>query len=945
MFKSIISIFMSVLIVSSTLSALFPFSNTNAQSADSLERILVQQDWEARPLKDQIIVYQTYLALSECFAAGKLKDGNDNRINPVNATKFQWFNEPSAAGQGTIVYLGENLVNRSVNVLGADVNAGSAVSCWSSDVMKEMLGVLGEKTDDAVSVLCRLGFDRNRTGGNDGAGGGCLSNGEGDYYWKGMSKDTQLETFRNLMSSRFWGGSTPYLTVPAQYQRYSDLFSLCASPYSGGANNAQALQSGDRAYFIYTINDEGVRSEEKVFYYGSEVSGKKQSDFVATGGGSFNVGISYNPVDLIFSGLPVSQAVNSSVVMFNAGGAAATRMTCAQIEEKINELSNAYATYIREALADGQKLGDIIGNTEDDCADGELCEETESTCGIDGIGWIICPALRFLAGITDGAFEIIEQFLQINPALLDQNSDTYAFWQVMRDFANIAFVIVFLIIIFSQLTNIGVGNYGVKKTLPRLIVGAILVNVSFFVCQLAVDISNITGASIYQILTSLPTGAGGEDASGNAGGWVVVIASAILAGSAAILAISVPVLLAALLAVAVILLILMARFAIVIILTVLAPLAFVALLLPNTEPLFKKWLKLFTSMLVLYPIVALVFGASTIAAQIIANAGGEINDGFLQVTALGVAALPLILIPSILKNSLNAAGTLGTKLGNLSSKANGRVGAKVSSTSRLGESQKALSQRMVQRRAQRRSNSKLATRVDQSKLGRALGWNKGAAVANEIASKAETEDISATEALMRSRHSNPTTLIKDTAAELEDAVRKGDVVRARAAQNILLNSGGKGIDQLHSSLASTMTSSKQRDSPVGKSLRSALNSAGLKGKHNALATWAYTDKDITPAQAIQDKSVYSGLNDVELAGQSLTALKAAVAAGSITTEQAQAVMSNNSVYKDMEQEKKALFAQLAPPPPPEEPEGPSDKGSGPGGLIVPGDDNFNIPRS
>gem|GEM_PF-2671828 len=907
MFKSIFSIVMSFLIVSSTLSVIFPFSNTNAQSADSLERILVQQAWEERPLKDQIVVYQVYLALSECFAAGKLKDGNDNRINPVNATKFQWFNEPSAVSQGTIVYLGENLVNRTVNVLGADLNAGSAVSCYSSENIKKLLGVLGEKTDDAVSVLCRLGFDRNKIGGTDGAGGGCLSNGEGDYYWKGMSKDTQLETFRNLMSARFWGGSTPYLTVPAQYQRYSDLFSLCASPYSGGAANAEALQSGDRAYFIYTIDNKGVRSQEKVFYYGSEGSGKKQSDFVATGGGSFNVGVSFNPVDLLFSGIPQAQVVQGGVLMANAGSFAATRMSCAQVEEKINELSSAYATYVQTALEAGQNLGDIIGDTNNDCAVGEICgEKTESTCGIDGIGWIICPALTFLAGITDEAFNVIEQFLQINPALLDQESDTYAFWQVMRDFANIAFVIVFLIIIFSQLTSLGVSNYGVKKTLPRLIVGAILVNISFFVCQLAVDISNITGASIYQVLTSLPTGAGGEDASGNVGGWVVVIASAILAGSAAILAISVPVLLAALLAVAVILLILMARFAIVIMLTVLAPLAFVALLLPNTEPLFKKWLKLFTSMLVLYPIVALVFGASTIAAQIIANAGGEINDGFLQVTALGVAALPLILIPSILKNSLNAAGTLGTKLGNLSSKANSRIGSKVSSTSRLGESQRALSQRMVQRRAQRRSNSKIASTVDQSRFGRAMGWNKGAAVAGEIASKAESENVAAVENQIRQRSvSDP----GHAQVQLEKALKSGDTVAAKAAQNVLFSQGSSGFDAFHSTISSV--GSKANSSTVD-GLRSNITEKHgqvTKSKAADMIKWAAVGGTIDSHTTKAD--TWSGLSAADLSTQTEGSMRRASEAGHISADTARELLDNQQLRTALGPEQAKIIEGVA----------------------------------
>ena len=53
-----------------------------------------------------------------------------------------------------------------------------------------------------------------------------------------------------------------------------------------------------------------------------------------------------------------------------------------------------------------------------------------------------------------------------------------------------------LIVIFSYLTGIGINNYRIKQILPRLILTAILVNLSFIVCLLAVDASNILGSSL-----------------------------------------------------------------------------------------------------------------------------------------------------------------------------------------------------------------------------------------------------------------------------------------------------------------------------------------------------------------------------------------------------------------------------------------------------------------
>ena len=102
-----------------------------------------------------------------------------------------------------------------------------------------------------------------------------------------------------------------------------------------------------------------------------------------------------------------------------------------------------------------------------------------TSCALEGIGWVICPATNFLAGAMDWMFDILSSFLTVRPVQTTQDNALFRSWSVMRNFANVAFVIAFLIIIYSQITGVGITNYGLKRLLPRLIIAAILVNISY----------------------------------------------------------------------------------------------------------------------------------------------------------------------------------------------------------------------------------------------------------------------------------------------------------------------------------------------------------------------------------------------------------------------------------------------------------------------------------
>lgn len=311
------------------------------------------------------------------------------------------------------------------------------------------------------------------------------------------------------------------------------------------------------------------------------------------------------------------------------------------------DCANSDATSLGARLADNHKFADAYaalvgtdaqsdggaGSTNADGGNGQH----KTTCAIDGVGWLLCPVLNTMAKIVDGAYNIVEGLLKVQPLTSTDSaciaspgktcpsSGIYNAWQIMRNFANIAFVIVFVIIIFSQVTNVGISNYGIKKMLPRLVVAAILVNASFWVCAVFVDLSNILGASLNGLFHGVADSIQLKDKSfsGAGNGWEVITGKVIAGTAVAITALwiglsaLVPALLAALVVIVGVFLALVARQALIILLVVVSPLAFVAYLLPNTESLFKKWRELLQTLLLMYPVIALLFGMSYLASQIL----------------------------------------------------------------------------------------------------------------------------------------------------------------------------------------------------------------------------------------------------------------------------------------------------------------------------------------
>ncbi len=297
----------------------------------------------------------------------------------------------------------------------------------------------------------------------------------------------------------------------------------------------------------------------------------------------------------------------------------------------------------------------------------------KSQCAIAGVGWIVCQMSRWIATGMDGIFKLIANYLVVQPITTDRDNALFKSWEIARSLANMCFVLAFLMIIYAQITSQGLSNYEIKKMIPKLIVAAVLVNISYYICAIAVDISNILGQGIQQALVdirkSIPQ-TGGTTAiswknfteyimSGGAVGAAGLVglkayAGGTIAGTFSSLGLMLaPVLVGALIAVLIAVIILAARQALIIVLIVASPLAFVAMLLPNTEKWYEKWKDLLITMLLVFPMFSLLFGGSQLASHIVM---GSTDDLSVKLLALFIQAAPLVVTPFLVKFSGSLLG-------------------------------------------------------------------------------------------------------------------------------------------------------------------------------------------------------------------------------------------------------------------------------------------------
>ncbi len=346
--------------------------------------------------------------------------------------------------------------------------------------------------------------------------------------------------------------------------------------------------------------------------------------------------------------------------------------------------------------------GSATANTGDDTDEAERAPDCHTNAG--ALGWFLCPVIEASSNAVEKIYTgLIESYLSIDAVLFDTNSTggaaVHGVWGIFQGFANLAFTIVFLIVIFSQLTGIGVDNYGIKKILPKLLVGAILINLSYVICQLSVDTSNIMGRAVKGLFQNMagtlddslakvsvnlnpsmaPTVPGKFPS-----GTLVIVGIAGILGVGAFLAAGFAIIIPALVAlvslvigILFLFIMLALRQAVAVILVVISPLAFAAYILPNTKKLiFNKWFEAFKGMLIAYPICsALVYGGDFVSKILIVaetgNATRDLSSLGMTLSAAAVAIAPIFFIPSVIRKGMNGIAGLGDALNRMQNTATG----------------------------------------------------------------------------------------------------------------------------------------------------------------------------------------------------------------------------------------------------------------------------------
>lgn len=644
------------------------------------------------------------------------------------------------------------------------------------------------------------------------------------------------------------------------------------------------------------------------------------------------------------------------------------------------------------------------------------------TCAVEKIGWIVCPIIEQSARMSDFLFQFLaDSFLEVDVELTSSGSGTKTAWDQAITLANIAFVIAFVIIIISQVTGAGISNYGIKRMLPRLIVAAIAVNASFWICQGMVDLSNILGHNIMEALKGIAHNVGPSAFENNqaskvneANGFLGGLTVAVLAAAAVVwlfLAIMGGTIFIVLITCLVIIIILLMRKAFIILLIVVSPFAFVAYLLPNTEKLFSKWLNMFWQLLLVFPIVALLMGGGQLASAIILHAGSsEVvtdptpeqeeklraeqeacdandttqsavkNNGYevrcepkvqntavikepngqervvtkesgamIGLIAAGVAVAPLLAVWSVMKGALAAAGAIGGKIAGAVQSGGARFGkaggSKMGSRmdrSALGRGMAARKMDRASRREQRYSKgmsksgwrgrgTRIATRGITGNISQIIvsadklfteGDGVNTRIGNKLdqrnqriyrgagADKAEREEAQNIMASIN-RSDNP---IQTASDMLQDAMKSGDMVAAKASQNVLMSSGGKGMDEFIRAMGSAETAAieKGNQALINTLKQNALQNHGsaMKEKGGAANGWAGSSATM---QKIQDASSgqnpFKGLNDEQISKQTTESLRGALQNGWITKQTAERI-TTSSVGENLGQDQREMLNLL-----------------------------------
>jgi len=285
------------------------------------------------------------------------------------------------------------------------------------------------------------------------------------------------------------------------------------------------------------------------------------------------------------------------------------------------------------------------------------------------MAWVVCPVIEAIGHGEELFINMINTQLKTKPVNLTSKTDpvtemTKRIWTNFRFIGNLVLVIAVLVIVYAEAVGGSIADaYTVQKTLPRILITAMLINLSIYLMLGLQDIFNVLGSGISDlILQPFKSAGGGGLINISAGTGALFTAGSVglgLIGVAALTSGIVPILLllglSGLLALTGVFVTVILRQGILFVLVVTSPVAFALYCLPNTEQYFKKWWNFSIKILMVYPIVNVVIALAYVSGFVMSQINGGTGGQLLAAIA---SMLPLFLIPFAFKMSGGAMASI-----------------------------------------------------------------------------------------------------------------------------------------------------------------------------------------------------------------------------------------------------------------------------------------------
>jgi len=323
----------------------------------------------------------------------------------------------------------------------------------------------------------------------------------------------------------------------------------------------------------------------------------------------------------------------------------------------------------------------IVGGTSDDSDSdsgsdsGETCDPDKEACGAedidnctsygDPLGWFVCAVIDSMTVATKGMESIINSLLKVDmTAVFAKNSNEtarayYNTWNTFRIFGVVLIIIAGLVMIIAQALGFEIFDaYTIRKIMPRLLIAAIAISISWylleFLCNLTNDLGQGIRTIIYYPFRNISASGSGLTTGAELVGDLALGAAGLALGVGGLLSLIATAALAAFVAFAVLII----RQLVITFLILIAPFAIALYVFPNTEKWYKLWWDSLSKGLLMFPIIMGIIAIGHVfALTAYANNGGA-GATINSIVGLMAYFLPYFLLPFTFRLAGGAVATL-----------------------------------------------------------------------------------------------------------------------------------------------------------------------------------------------------------------------------------------------------------------------------------------------